>query len=154
VTERRHAFPLEEDAAMPQLKEALQFVFLSVIARLFGYIIVRVIELFQPRSIHFVIAPTVEEEDSLPVKKVPSAVERRKAIRKQPGQGENKVFHARQWVRVIKLKVIALLVAAGNRLSRAQKTKGGKIPIKLITEIVGLVTAVVSLVILLLDYFL
>jgi hypothetical protein len=132
---------------MTQLKDALQFVFLTLIARLIGYVIVRTIELFKPRSIHFIIAPASRN-------KTPPDMDQFKPGRKHFAKQTEKAFYLREWGRMLKFKVASWFIAARKRCHSRCGPKRRKLTVKLITEIVGLLTALASLTILLLDYFL
>jgi hypothetical protein len=139
---------------MTQLKDALQFVLLTLIARLIGYGIVRTIELFRPRSIHFIIAPETVPDHPESRNKTPPFMDRFKPGRKYSARQRKNAFYLREWGRMLKHKVATWFIAAGKRCGSRYGTKRGKVPVKLVTEIVGLLTALTSLAILLLDYFL
>jgi hypothetical protein len=139
---------------MTQLKDALQFVCLALIARLIGYLFVRIIEFFKPRSIHFIIAPETAPDNQGSRHKTPPFMDQFKPKRKHSAKQGKNAFYLREWGRMLKLRISIVLFAAESRFRNRYGRKRSKISVKLVTEIVGLLTAVVSLAIMLFDYFL
>ncbi|HYH01620.1 MAG TPA: hypothetical protein VEC37_00820 [Bacillota bacterium] len=139
---------------MHDLRSALQFIILTMIARLLVYFIVRFIESLKPRNAHFIIAPSFDSTQK-PLSDPESLVFGTGMVESvEAKKGSKKVLPVRMLVKFVwvNLGYYGVVVTARVR-EKLRKTKA-QLSLKLMSEIIGLITAIVSLVIMILNYFL
>lgn len=139
---------------MHDLRSALRFIILTIIARLLAYFIVRFIESLKPRNVHFIIAPSIEPaRESLddPNRWVPSTGMTESV---EETQGTKRVLPVGTWIKLVRVNFVYYVVVLTAQVrNRFRKTKA-KLSLKLVSEIIGLITAIVSLLLVILSYFL
>jgi hypothetical protein len=136
---------------MLDLQSAVQFVGLMLVARVLAYLIVRLIEKIKPRPVHFIIAAAIERNsESQPVHKETEieATERLRLnnSRKYPESG-------RQFLKVVRRNLNYYRFYLVNIVCSRRHKGNKRLSPKLITEIIGLLAACISLVALILERF-
>jgi hypothetical protein len=136
---------------MLDLRSAGQLIGLILVARVLAYGIVRLIETLKPRSVHFIVTAALDREPET-------------MVRENKPEGivpPEEVGHCQHPDYAVIYKLIRKIVRYRQywycccfghfQLLRRHKMQT-RLPFKLITEIIGLVTAGISLVILVLEY--
>lgn len=134
---------------MLDLQSAVQFVGLMLVARVLAYLIVRLIEKIKPRPVHFIVAAAIERSsESQPAQKETEieATERLRLnnSRKYPELG--KQFFKIGWRNFYYYRFNFI-----NKVRSRRRDVNKRFSLKLLTEIIGLLTAGISLAALVLE---
>ncbi|MGD8399851.1 MAG: hypothetical protein PVH64_02780 [Bacillota bacterium] len=134
---------------MLDLRSAGQLVGVLLVARVLAYGIVRLIETVKPRPVHFIITAAVEREPKFPPDSTATAAGTSQSKNPPGSKLEKRVRKSRRWsIRKYHYYLINMI----NVRRRGQKPERRFLP-KLLTEIIRLLAAGLSLIELILKSF-
>lgn len=128
---------------MQDLRSALQFTIITIISRLLVYFIVRLIEAVKPRSAHFIISSQTEPAHSL-----------RKPFPQRTHRYRKYCINRGRLVKNFLVTLHCYVILVLNRIHQSYRWVKQQVSLKLLTEVVGLITALISLLVVILNYYL
>lgn len=130
-------------------RSAGQFVGLMLVVRVLAYWFVRLIEKIKPRPVHFIITAAIEPSfvARLAQKKIEIATRERLSQNKRHKYSEL----GKQFLKMVRRNFYYYRFNFINLVRSRRRAAGKRFSLKLMTEIVGLLTAGISLVTLVLE---
>jgi hypothetical protein len=140
-----------ESIGMLDLRSAGQFVGLMLAARIAAYLIVRLIEKIKPRPVHFIITGAIEQNGASLSNQSKMAIEANERLplnrlRQYPELGE-------RVLKIVRRKINYYCFYLGKIVHPRRHETNRRLLLELITKIVGLLAACISLVALVLESF-